>query len=132
MLDIVAIPFESLLAINEPLGIGCFLVLTFLVGGVIDNVPMAAILTTVVNNIAQTNARVKTPLILATIVGSNLSGNLTPIASASAVQVASMLNDKTSPYPKITFSEFFKIGFLSSIVSIVFGVFYTVSIYLLS
>lgn len=123
LLEQLAIPFESMIKINPDLGMIVFIVVNTGISAVLDNTPMAALLTGIIDGIKTLNVNYH-PFLWAAVMVTNLGGNLTPIGSVAVAQSIQLLNKETSDDNRVKFLEFMKVGFLCTIPALIFGTFY--------
>lgn len=126
LLNFVAKPFQELLSIDLSLGYFSIIMGNAITSSLLDNVPMAAVMTGVIDEIVLETGMEPYPLVWAAVIGTNMGGNLTPIGSASTVQAVELLN-RRGKGKKVGFVEFFKIGIMVSIIPILVGTLYVVS-----
>ena len=100
---------------------------------VLDNIPVASVMTTVMDKLLLDYPAIPfNPLLVSVVIGTNLGGNITPIGSASTVQAVSSLNRLDNPQYKVTFLEFVKFGGITSILQLIIGSFYIIGLWLFS
>jgi len=133
ILEILATPIEFLCEINLLGGIIALQWVNALASAVLDNIPVASVMTTVMDTLLEDYPALQfNPLLLSVVIGTNLGGNITPIGSASTVQAVSSLNSLDNPQFRVTFLEFVKYGGLTSILQLLIGSFYIIGFWLLS
>ncbi len=125
ILEVLAAPIEFLCEINLLGGIIALQWVNALASAVLDNIPVASVMTTVMDTLLQDYPTLPfNPLLLSVVIGTNLGGNITPIGSASTVQAVSSLNRLDKPQFRVTFLEFVKYGGITSILQLLIGSFY--------
>ena len=133
ILEVLAAPIEFLCEINLLGGIIALQWVNAIASAVLDNIPVASIMTTVMDTLLEDYPYLQfNPLLLSVVIGTNLGGNITPIGSASTVQAVSSLNRLDSPQFRVTFLEFVKYGGITSILQLLIGSFYIIGFWLLS
>ena len=117
-------PIENIFGINLTFGLILIIMLNTFFSSFLDNIPMAAIMTNVIDSIKTdlgfTSNQIK-PLIWAAVIGTNTGGNITPIASASGVQAVEMLNREKDPSRHVKVFDFIKIGIFLALTTVVLG-----------
>ncbi len=130
ILEILAIPIEFLCEINLLGGIIALQWVNALASAVLDNIPVASVMTTVMDTLLEDYPALPFyPLLLSVVIGTNLGGNITPIGSASTVQAVSSLNSLDNPQFRVTFLEFVKYGGATAILQLIIGTFYIIGIW---
>jgi Na+/H+ antiporter NhaD/arsenite permease-like protein len=132
ILEVLAVPIEFLFEINLLGGIIALQWINALASAVLDNIPVASVMTTVMDTLLEDYPALQfNPLLLSVVIGTNLGGNITPIGSASTVQAVSSLNRLDNSQFRVTFVEFVKYGGLTSILQLLIGSFYIIGFWLL-
>jgi Na+/H+ antiporter NhaD/arsenite permease-like protein len=133
ILEILAAPIEFFCEINLLGGIIALQWINALASAVLDNIPVASVMTTVMDTLLEDYPALQfNPLLVSVVIGTNLGGNITPIGSASTVQAVSSLNRLDNPQFRVTFLEFVKYGGTTSILQLFIGSFYIIGLWLLS
>ncbi len=133
VLEILATPIEFFCEINLLGGIIALQWVTALASAVLDNIPVASVMTTVMDTLLEDYPALRfNPLLVSVVIGTNLGGNITPIGSASTVQAVSSLNRLDNPRFRVTFLEFVKYGGVTSILQLLIGSFYIIGFWLLA
>jgi len=133
VLEVLTAPIEFLCEINLLGGIIALQWVNALASAVLDNIPVASVMTTVMDTLLEDYPTLQfNPLLLSVVIGTNLGGNITPIGSASTVQAVSSLNRLDNPQFRVTFLEFVKYGGITSILQLLIGSFYIIGFWLLS
>ena len=133
LLEPLVKPIEQIFDINKYLGLASIILFNGVVSSVLDNIPMAAIMTGVIDNLGvflgySLNSSKIRPMVWAAVIGTNAGGNVTPIASAAGVQVVQILNRERDKSRHISFFEFFKIGVLVAMIPIIIGIVYVIAV----
>lgn len=133
LLEPLVQPIESIFDLDKNLGLVSIVVFNAVISSVLDNIPMAAIMTGVIDGLGEylgftLNSTQIHPLVWAAVIGTNAGGNVTPIASAAGVQVVEILNREKDPLRHISFFEFFKIGVFVAMIPVVVGSFYVIAV----
>lgn len=131
LLEPLVYPIELIFNIDKNLGLASIIVFNFIVSSFLDNIPMAAIMTGVIDGLQSyfgTSIGSVHPMVWAAVIGTNAGGNVTPIASAAGVQVVQILNREKDATRHISFFDFFKIGFIVALIPIIIGIFYVIAI----
>ncbi|MHA2174941.1 MAG: SLC13 family permease, partial [Candidatus Hodarchaeales archaeon] len=132
ILEVLAVPIEFLCEINLLGGVIALQWVNALASAVLDNIPVASVMTTVMDTLLEDYPALQfNPLLLSVVIGTNLGGNITPIGSASTVQAVSSLNRLDNSQFRVTFVEFVKYGGLTSILQLLIGSFYIIGFWLL-
>jgi Na+/H+ antiporter NhaD/arsenite permease-like protein len=132
ILEVLAAPIEFLCEINLLGGVIALQWVNALASAVLDNIPVASVMTTVMDTLLEDYPALQfNPLLLSVVIGTNLGGNITPIGSASTVQAVSSLNRLDNSQFRVTFVEFVKYGGLTSILQLLIGSFYIIGFWLL-
>lgn len=124
LLGVVAAPFDTITKISKELGLISIIITNTLLSSVLDNVPMAAIMAGIIKDINTSTGANVYPFVWASVIGTNLGGNITPIGSASTVQAVQMLNKDRPQERNVSFREFLKIGAIVTIIPVIFGSLY--------
>jgi len=133
ILEILAAPIEFFCEIDLLGGIIVLQWVNALASAVLDNIPVASVMTTVMDKLLLDYPALHfNPLLVSVVIGTNLGGNITPIGSASTVQAVSSLNRLDNPQYKVTFLEFVKFGGITSILQLIIGSFYIIGLWLFS
>ncbi|MHA1977515.1 MAG: SLC13 family permease [Candidatus Hodarchaeales archaeon] len=133
ILEVLAAPIEYICEINLLGGIIALQWVNALASAVLDNIPVASVMTTVMDTLLEDYPDLPfSPLLVSVVIGTNLGGNVTPIGSASTVQAVSSLNRLDNPRFRVTFLEFVKYGGITSILQLLLGSFYIIGLWLLS
>ncbi len=133
VLEILAAPIEFFCEINLLGGIIALQWVNAIASAVLDNIPVASVMTTVMDTLLRDYPALKfNPLLVSVVIGTNLGGNITPIGSASTVQAVSSLNRLDKPQFRVTFLEFVKYGGVTSILQLLIGSFYIIGLWVLS
>ncbi len=133
VLEILATSIEFFCEINLLGGIIALQWVNALASAVLDNIPVASVMTTVMDTLLEDYPALQfNPLLVSVVIGTNLGGNITPIGSASTVQAVSSLNRLDNPRFRVTFLEFVKYGGVTSILQLLIGSFYIIGLWLLS
>ena len=131
LLELIATPIEVLLNINQLGGILGLAWINAAASSVLDNVPVASIMTSIMDSIIKHNPDISLhTLLVAVVIGTNLGGNITPIGSASTVQALTILKRSEKPEERVSFLEFMKLGSFVSFFQLVFGSFYIIIFWL--
>ncbi|PWI48046.1 hypothetical protein CEE45_08450 [Candidatus Heimdallarchaeota archaeon B3_Heim] len=133
ILEILAAPIEVFCEINLLGGIIALQWINALASAVLDNIPVASVMTNVMDTLLEDYPALHfNPLLVSVVIGTNLGGNMTPIGSASTVQAVSSLNRLDNPQFRVTFLEFVKYGGITSFLQLLIGSFYIIGLWLLS
>ncbi len=133
ILEFLAAPIEFFCEINLLGGIIALQWINALASAVLDNIPVASVMTSVMDTLLENYPTLHfNPLLVSIVIGTNLGGNITPIGSASTVQAVSSLNRLDNPKFRVTFLEFVKYGGTTSILQLLIGSFYIVGLWLLT
>ena len=133
ILEILAAPVEFFCEIDLLGGIIFLQWVNALASAVLDNIPVASVMTTVMDKLLLDYPALHfNPLLVSVVIGTNLGGNITPIGSASTVQAVSSLNRLDNPQYKVTFLEFVKFGGITAILQLIIGSFYIIGLWLFS
>ena len=131
ILEILAAPVEFFCEIDLLGGIIFLQWVNALASAVLDNIPVASVMTTVMDTLLEDYPSLQfNPLLVSVVIGTNLGGNITPIGSASTVQAVSSLNRLDNPQYKVTFLEFVKYGGITSILQLLIGSFYIIGLWI--
>lgn len=131
LLEPLVQPIEYIFDFNPFVGLGSIVIFNVVISSVLDNIPMAAIMTGVIDGLGKylgfslSSSQIR-PMVWAAVIGTNAGGNVTPIASAAGVQVVQILNRERETSRHISFFEFFKIGVLVAMVPVVIGIAYVI------
>lgn len=126
LLEPIVKPIELFFEMDLIIGLLTILYLNTIFSSFLDNIPMAAIMTNVIDSLVEDLTINNRPMIWAAVIGTNSGGNITPIASASGVQAVEMLNREKDPSRHVSFFDFLKIGLFISILTIFFGSIYVI------
>ena len=130
ILEVLAMPIEFFCEIDLLGGIIILQWINAFASAVLDNIPVASVMTTVMDTLLEDYPSLKiNPLLVSVVIGTNLGGNITPIGSASTVQAVSSLNRLDNPQYKVTFLEFVKYGGITSLFQLVIGTFYIIGLW---
>jgi Na+/H+ antiporter NhaD/arsenite permease-like protein len=133
ILEFLAAPIEFFCEINLLGGIIALQWINALASAVLDNIPVASVMTNVMDTLLENYPSLQfNPLLVSVVIGTNLGGNITPIGSASTVQAVSSLNRLDNPKFRVTFLEFVKYGGTTAILQLLIGSFYIFGLWLLS
>ncbi|MFX0013422.1 MAG: SLC13 family permease [Promethearchaeota archaeon] len=112
ILEIIVEPLNYIFSLNTLGGILFLQWITALASAILDNIPVATIMTSVMDSLIEEYPLELpfVPFLLSVVIGTNLGGNITPIGSASTVQAISFLDRVEREDAKTTFIEFVKIG----------------------
>ncbi|MHA2073455.1 MAG: SLC13 family permease [Candidatus Hodarchaeales archaeon] len=133
ILEILAAPIEFFFEINLLGGIIALQWINALASAVLDNIPVASVMTSVMDSLLENYPALQfNPFLVSVVIGTNLGGNITPIGSASTVQAVSSLNRQDNPQFRVTFLEFVKYGGIASILQLLIGSFYIIGLWLIS
>ena len=124
LLDPLVKPIELIFDIDPSIGLLSIIFLNVVISAVLDNIPMAAIMTGVIDGLVDYLGINPKPMIWAAVIGTNAGGNITPIASAAGVQVVEILNREKDKSRHLSFFEFFKIGIFIAIIPVIIGSIY--------
>lgn len=124
LLDPLVKPIEDIFVIDPYFGIISIVLLNVVISSILDNIPMAAIMTGVIDELVAFLGINPKPLIWAAVVGTNAGGNITPIASAAGIQVVQILNRESDKSRHLSFFEFFKIGIFIAMIPMIIGTVY--------
>lgn len=108
VLSLIGIGLERMIALGPTVGTGAVMVATAVFSAVTDNIPLAAMLSKIIEGIPMADglARPPTdPLWWAVIFGANLGGNITPIGSASTLVAVTIIHKQGL---KLSFLDFVK------------------------
>jgi Na+/H+ antiporter NhaD/arsenite permease-like protein len=129
---ILAAPIEFFFEINLLGGIIALQWINALASAVLDNIPVASVMTSVMDSLLENYPALQfNPFLVSVVIGTNLGGNITPIGSASTVQAVSSLNRQDNPQFRVTFLEFVKYGGIASILQLLIGSFYIIGLWLI-
>ncbi|MHA1966866.1 MAG: SLC13 family permease [Candidatus Hodarchaeales archaeon] len=132
ILEILAAPIEFFFEINLLGGIIALQWINALASAVLDNIPVASVMTSVMDSLLENYPALQfNPFLVSVVIGTNLGGNITPIGSASTVQAVSSLNRQDNPQFRVTFLEFVKYGGIASILQLLIGSFYIIGLWLI-
>lgn len=133
VLEILAAPIEFFCEINLLGGIISLQWINAIASAVLDNIPVASVMTTVMDTLLRDYPAIPfNTLLVSVVIGTNLGGNITPIGSASTVQAVSSLNRLDNPKFRVTFLEFVKYGGITAILQLLIGTFYIIGFWLIS
>ncbi|MFX1514446.1 MAG: SLC13 family permease, partial [Promethearchaeota archaeon] len=133
ILEYLIEPIETIFELDLFIGILSLLWLNAFTSAVLDNVAMASIMTSVMDQVVLDNPSMPfNPLLVSVVIGTNLGGNITPIGSASTIQAIEILEQSEKKEAKTSFLEFIKIGCLITIFQLFFGSIYIGVIWLVS
>ena len=118
VLNVLGDGIGKLLELGDRVGASALLVSSAVASSVTDNVPLAAVLSKVLQ--AQ-SIPADSPHWWAVIFGANLGGNLTPIGSASTLVAVTIANRQKL---KLSFGKFFSLAIKSASVQIVLAILY--------
>ncbi|MFW9998108.1 MAG: SLC13 family permease, partial [Candidatus Odinarchaeota archaeon] len=125
VLELIAAPVEILFSLNLFGGVIALLWVNALASAVLDNVPVASIMTGVMDRLMVDYPSIPfSPLLLSVVIGTNLGGNITPIGSASTVQAIEMLHRSERIDAKASFLEFVKYGGMVTFGQLIVGSIY--------
>jgi Na+/H+ antiporter NhaD/arsenite permease-like protein len=111
LLELLAAPVEVLFSLDLLGGVIALQWINALASAVLDNVPVASIMTGVMDQLIKDYPNLPFyPLMVSVVMGTNLGGNITPIGSASTVQALEILKRSDRKDAKIGFLGFVKIG----------------------
>ena len=133
LLEPLVKPIELIFDIDKNLGLVSIIVFNVVISSFLDNIPMAAIMTGVIDGLGSylgfaAGSNQFHPMVWAAVIGTNAGGNVTPIASAAGVQVVEILNREKDKSRHISFFEFFKIGVFIAIIPVLIGIIYVIAI----
>jgi Na+/H+ antiporter NhaD/arsenite permease-like protein len=118
VLDVMGQGILSLLQLPDQLASGFLLALSAIASSVTDNIPLAAMLATILGNMETAG---DSPLWWCVILGANLGGNITPIGSASTVVAMTIIHREKLP---LTFIGFVVLAIPFAIMQILLAVGY--------
>ena len=131
ILEVLAIPIDFLFEQNFLGGLIALQWINALASAALDNVPVASVMTSVMDTLLLHNPSLNLePLLVSVVIGTNLGGNITPIGSASTVQAVSMLKRSGNLSALISFIEFVKYGGFITFFQLLIGSFYIYLIWL--
>jgi len=111
ILELIAAPIEGLFESNLLVGTLSMAWINAIASAVLDNVPVATIMTGVMDQVLEAYPLTPFyPLLVSVVIGTNLGGNITPIGSASTIQAILILNRIEKEEAKTSFMEFVRIG----------------------
>jgi Na+/H+ antiporter NhaD/arsenite permease-like protein len=132
LLEILILPIESLFHIDLLFGVISLQWITAFASSILDNVPVASIMTVVMDSLLLDNPELGFNTLLTTVViGTNLGGNITPIGSASSVQAITILKRSDNLKARATFIEFMKFGIIVTTVHLIIGTIYVLLLWML-
>ncbi len=132
LLELLATPIEFLIEINQLGGIIGLSWINALASAVLDNVPVASIMTSIMDTLIKHNQELSfNSLLVAVVIGTNLGGNITPIGSASTVQAITILKRSENPEERVSFLEFMKLGSFVTFFQLLLGSIYILLFWLL-
>jgi len=133
ILEILAMPIEFLFELNLLGGLIALQWINAAASAVLDNVPVASVMTSVMDTLLLHNPSLNfEPLLVSVVIGTNLGGNITPIGSASTVQAVSMLKRSENPSARVSFREFVKFGGFVTFFQLLVGSLYIYLIWILT
>lgn len=125
LLEVLAAPVEFLFKIDLLGGLIALQWINALASSLLDNVPVASVMTSVMDTLLVHNPTLSfNSLLVAVVIGTNLGGNITPIGSVSSVQALSILDRSEDQQNKVTFLEFMKFGGIVTFIHLIIGSFY--------
>ncbi|MFX0208587.1 MAG: SLC13 family permease [Candidatus Hodarchaeota archaeon] len=125
ILELIATPIESLFESNLFVGTISLTWINALASAVLDNVPVATIMTEVMDQVLEAYPLTPFyPLLVSVVIGTNLGGNITPIGSASTIQAIIILERIEKKEAKTSFKEFLKIGSFVTSFQLLIATFY--------
>jgi Na+/H+ antiporter NhaD/arsenite permease-like protein len=132
LLEILILPIESLFHIDPLFGVISLQWISAFASSILDNVPVASIMTVVMDSLLLDNPELSFNTLLTTVViGTNLGGNITPIGSASSVQAITILKRSDNLKARATFIEFMKFGIIVTTVHLLIGTIYVLLLWML-
>jgi len=126
VLEALGAGIAKLLALPEHVNSGVLLISAAVASSVTDNIPLAAMLAQILNNL---NTASDSPFWWCVILGANLGGNITPIGSASTVVAATIIARQQI---KMGFMDFVKLAVPFAVVQIVLAVVYVLAVSMLT
>ena len=127
ILEVLTVPIEFFCEIDLLGGVIVLQWINAFSSAVLDNIPVASVMTSVMDTLLEDYPSLKiNPLLVSVVIGTNLGGNITPIGSASTVQVISSLNRLDDSQYNVTFLEFVKYGGITSLVQLIIGTAYII------
>ena len=115
---------EQMIALGPRMGTSAVLLSAAAFSSVTDNIPLAAMLATIVADIPMPSGELRPPgdpLWWAVIFGANLGGNLTPIGSASTLVAVTIMHKHKVPLPFVAFvKKAFPFAVMHLVVAVVY------------
>jgi len=125
ILELIAAPIEGLFESNLLVGTLSMAWINAIASAVLDNVPVATIMTGVMDQVLEAYPLTPFyPLLVSVVIGTNLGGNITPIGSASTIQAILILNRIEKEEAKTSFMEFVRIGSFVTSIQLLIASFY--------
>jgi len=126
VLEALGAGIAKLLALPEHVNSGVLLISSAVASSVTDNIPLAAMLAQILNNLETAS---DSPFWWCVILGANLGGNITPIGSASTVVAATIIARQQI---KMGFMDFVKLAVPFAVMQIVLAVIYVLTVSMLT
>lgn len=132
ILRVITVPIEGLIGTNALGGTIALAWINAIASAVLDNVPVATIMTGVIDQLTVTYPHLPfNPLLVSVVIGTNLGGNITPIGSASTVQAFVLLNRVENKEAKTTFKEFIKLGGFVTLIQLLIASLYIIVLWII-
>jgi Na+/H+ antiporter NhaD/arsenite permease-like protein len=118
VLETIGVGLEKIIALGDLLGTGAILLSSAVVSSVTDNIPLAAMLAKILNNLGTPS---DSPLWWAVVFGANLGGNITPIGSASTLVAVTIIHKHEL---HLSFAGFVKLALPFAVIQLVIATAY--------